>query len=97
MVAATRQWWDLSDYGLRVRSGDGAELSSLMYSCGMYDFSGEFALKSGYLRRAAFPGHDDRHPERDGRTWSPRLDRLGNSVVGSSSVSRWSGKLSQLR
>jgi glutaminase len=69
----------------RVFSADSVQKClSLMSSCGMYDYSGEFAFKIGLPAKSGVSGGlMIVIPQVAGiAVWSPRLDALGNSVRG---------------
>jgi glutaminase len=67
-----------------LRPGTVRDCLSLMYSCGLYDFSGEFAFTMGMPAKSGVSGAlMVVVPNILGLCiWSPRLDALGNSVRG---------------
>jgi len=67
-----------------LQSGTVKDVLSLMYSCGMYDFSGEYAFSVGIPAKSGVSGALFMViPGLCGiAIYSPRLDALGNSVRG---------------
>jgi glutaminase len=67
---------------------------SMMYSCGMYDYSGEFAFTVGVPAKSSVSGVIMAIiPNVMGiAVWSPRLDECGNSVRGVEFLQRLVGK-----
>lgn len=81
----------------RVFSGDTTKNAlSLMASCGLYDFSGEFAFTVGLPAKSGVSGAlFISIPGVCGiALWSPRLDALGNSVRGVEFAQRLAARFS---